>query len=288
MDRVFGELAGWKEGQKFADRIALAQSGIHKPTQAGISYSEKEGADSIVLSGGYADDEDFGDEIVYTGMGGRDPNSGKQVKDQPFDRGNKALALNVLEGLPVRVVRGYTHDSQYSPVTGYSYGGVYAVEDYWHEAGKHGFLVWRFRLEKQVQTKQPPISPNTSSAGATAPANRQEVTIQRIVRDTQKARNVKQCHSYHCQVCGIAVATPAGLYAEAAHIQPLGKPHNGPDIESNILCLCPNHHVMFDNGSFSIADDFSLVGLGGKLRTAPSHNVDVCYLAYHRTHYGMG
>ncbi len=38
---------------------------------AGISGSESEGADSIVLSGGYEDDEDLGDEIVYAGHGGR-------------------------------------------------------------------------------------------------------------------------------------------------------------------------------------------------------------------------
>ena len=287
MDRIFGELVDWKEGRNFADRAALAQTGIHKPTQAGISYSEKEGADSIVLSGGYADDEDYGEVIVYTVMGGRDPNSGKQVKDQALDRGNKALAINVLEGLPVRVVRGHTLDSQYSPTAGYAYCGLYTVEDYWHEAGQHGFLVWRYRLVKLVQTIPTPTTAIQIPTGETTPASRQEVAVLRIVRDTQKAMNVKRHHAYECQICGTALVTPAGLYAEAAHIRPLGSPHNGPDIEENILCLCPNHHVMFDNGSFSIADDFSLIGLKGKLRTAHSHNVGICYLTYHRGHYGI-
>ena len=40
---------------------------------------------------------------------------------------------------PVRVIRGSGHDSQYSPRSGYSYDGLYAVEDYWHEVGKSGF-----------------------------------------------------------------------------------------------------------------------------------------------------
>jgi integrase len=40
---------------------------------AGISGGEREGADSIVVSGGYEDDEDYGDVIVYTGAGGNDP-----------------------------------------------------------------------------------------------------------------------------------------------------------------------------------------------------------------------
>lgn len=38
-------------------------------------------------------------------------------------------------------------------------------------------------------------------------------------------------------------------YAEAAHIRALGSPHNGPDVIENVLCLCPNHHVLFDNGA---------------------------------------
>jgi hypothetical protein len=54
-------------GTTFTDRAAVAKAGVHRPTVAGISGGEKEGADSIVISGGYEDDEDFGDEIIYTG-----------------------------------------------------------------------------------------------------------------------------------------------------------------------------------------------------------------------------
>ena len=43
---------------------------------AGISGAERDGADSIVVSGGYEDDEDYGNVIVYTGAGGNDPSSG--------------------------------------------------------------------------------------------------------------------------------------------------------------------------------------------------------------------
>lgn len=93
MARHFGEIRGLPEGAEFPDRQALAAAGIHPPTQAGISYSEKTGADSIVLSGGYADDEDYGDEIIYTGMGGQRPGSRRQVENQTFTRGNRALAV---------------------------------------------------------------------------------------------------------------------------------------------------------------------------------------------------
>ena len=63
------------------------------------------------MSGGYEDDEDNGDEFVYTGSGGRDLKGNKrhlhsvvqcvyinrsnvQSKDQALDRTNLALALN--------------------------------------------------------------------------------------------------------------------------------------------------------------------------------------------------
>lgn len=44
--RIFGEVAGVAIGSLFPDRASLAKSGIHKPTQAGISGSGNEGADS--------------------------------------------------------------------------------------------------------------------------------------------------------------------------------------------------------------------------------------------------
>lgn len=76
--RVFGHIPGYPEGSRFGSRAELSGAGVHRPTMAGIAGSEREGADSIVLSGGYEDDEDLGEEIVYTGHGGRDWGSGRQ------------------------------------------------------------------------------------------------------------------------------------------------------------------------------------------------------------------
>jgi SAD/SRA domain len=52
------------------------------------------------------DDEDQGDEVIYTGRGGRDQKTGRQVEDQEFEGQNAALVVSRREGLPVRVVRG--------------------------------------------------------------------------------------------------------------------------------------------------------------------------------------
>jgi len=36
--------------------------------------------------------------------------------------------------------------------------------------------------------------------------------------------------------------------AEVVGMEPLGTPHNGPDVYENIVCVCPNHHVLLDYG----------------------------------------
>ena len=72
-------------------------------------------------------------------------------------------------------------------------------------------------------------------------------------------------------MCGIRLESLASPYAEAAHIRPLGAPHNGPDTSDNILCLCPNHHVLFDHGSVEIGEDLSLIGVEERLYVHPQH-----------------
>ncbi|MDP6968374.1 MAG: HNH endonuclease [Gammaproteobacteria bacterium] len=68
----------------------------------------------------------------------------------------------------------------------------------------------------------------------------------------------------------------------------MGRPHNGDDSTNNLLCLCPNHHVLFDKGMFSIADDLTLLGSEtGKLTIKPSHNISLICLKYHRDSHGF-
>ena len=116
--RIFGDISGYPEGSFFESRLELSRVGVHRSTRAGISGSGKAGADSIVLSGGYEDDQDYGDVIIYTGHGGRDPETRHQVGDQLLAWGNLALAFSCTHGLPVRVVRGASHRLPHSPPMG--------------------------------------------------------------------------------------------------------------------------------------------------------------------------
>jgi putative restriction endonuclease len=283
--RHFGEVPGCPEGTPFASRRALSQAGVHRPTQAGISGSELEGADSIVLSGGYEDDEDNGVEIIYTGQGGNDPNTGRQVADQTLTRGNKALALSRVRGMPVRVIRGSGHLSSNSPSQGYRYDGLYLVEDCWNEVGRSGYRIWRFRMSKMVGVFNPS---GTLPPRDDGPARRSTSTVSRIIRDTQQARLIKELYNYECQICGVRLVGLSGPYAESAHIRPLGRPHNGPDTPDNILCLCPNHHVLLDHGGIFIEDDLSIFGESRALNIHPTHTISSEHLRYHREHYQVG
>ena len=104
----------------------------------------------------------------------------------------------------------------------------------------------------------------------------------RVIRDTKVTAEVKKIYRNKCQICGESIKTKDGWYSEGAHIQGLGTPHSGPDIIENILCLCPNHHVMFDKGGVTINSDFSLNGMDGKLTVSSEHNIGQKYIEYHR------
>ncbi|MDD5473125.1 MAG: HNH endonuclease signature motif containing protein [Candidatus Methanoperedens sp.] len=62
-------------------------------------------------------------------------------------------------------------------------------------------------------------------------------------RNQKLAELIKQWREYKCQVCGKKIPKIDGsFYIETHHIIPLSK--GGKDNSSNLVTLCPNHHVM--------------------------------------------
>jgi len=150
-DGRFGPVEGVKVLDKFENRQECCRKGVHRQVQAGISGSSKDGAYSICVSGGYEDDEDFGDKIIYTGTGGQRESwgHGSQVKDQDFEHpDNAALFRSQETGMVVRVVRGRSK-SPYSPEKGLRYDGLYIVTNAYREKGKSGFLICRYELQRK-------------------------------------------------------------------------------------------------------------------------------------------
>jgi putative restriction endonuclease len=56
-----------------ARRRPAYDAGVHRQLQAGICRTKADGSESIVVSSGYKDDEDYDSVIIYTGHGGQDP-----------------------------------------------------------------------------------------------------------------------------------------------------------------------------------------------------------------------
>ncbi|MFE6615207.1 YDG/SRA domain-containing protein [Amycolatopsis sp. NPDC057786] len=288
----FGEIPGIPEGTTFVNRRDAFDRGVHKQLQAGISGTGDTGAKSIVVSGGYSDDKDFGDEIIYTGHGGRGP-SGKQIEDQSFEAsGNAALVRSSVTGEPVRVIRGADKKSSYAPDSGLRYDGLYRVAEVWRQPGADGFVVCQFRMIKLPVGTVVAVEPPTQAllpipAGNDAPV-RLAAKVQRLIRSTQVVNYVKQVHDDVCQTCGVRLRIGDKAYSEGAHIRGLGRPHNGPDVYSNVLCLCPNCHVLFDYGAMVISEDMKVVVHGevvSELRQHVDHRIDKDHLDYHREHY---
>ena len=107
----------------------------------------------------------------------------------------------------------------------------------------------------------------------------------RVVRDTARGRRIETLYDHRCQMCGTRLEGLAGPYAEAAHVRPLGAPHDGPDTPDNILCLCPNNPVLFDHGGVAVDEDLSLLGAGERLKAHLEHEVNKEHLRYRREHY---
>lgn len=147
---IFGNPNNVKEGTIFFSRIDLIDAGLHRQRMKGIDGNATDGAAAIVLSGGYEDDYDLGNEILYTGEGGNDSTSGKQVAHQSWNSsGNAGLFKSYKNNYPIRVIRGYNHNSKDSPTEGYKYCGLYRIiEKPTMQIGKSGFKICRFKLRK--------------------------------------------------------------------------------------------------------------------------------------------
>lgn len=284
----YGEVPKRSVGDTYANRTELRLSGLHRPRQAGICGTRRFGAESIVASGGYVDDEDVGDVIIYTGHGGQDDRK-RQVKDQTFeDSGNAALLKSMFTGKPVRVIRGRHKGSSFAPKSGFRYDGLYSVVEAWRATGKQEYLICRYKMIKvgaeSVEIIDEPVD-MALPTGTEKPGCARTV-VERVVRSVSVAAAVKQLYADTCQACSTRLDLPGGRrYSEGAHIRPLGGNHKGHDTPSNVLCLCPNCHVLFDNGAMIIDTDLKVVVNGvvmTGLTISADHDIDEEFFQYHR------
>lgn len=97
--------------------------------------------------------------------------------------------------------------------------------------------------------------------------------INSIVRDTAIVKEIKKTYDNTCQICGVKLEIRNGVfYSEVHHIKPLGKPHNGADKKENMICVCPNHHVLLD---------FKAIKINFKALKKVEHIIKEEYILYH-------
>lgn len=279
----YGEVPGYPPGSVFKNRREAFDSGIHRQLQAGIA-GRASGTQSICMSDGYSDDDLQGDLITYTGFGGRDPNTGRHVADQKLIQGNLGLVENYALGRPVRVLVKESVLTGRSGDSDYVYLGLFSVIG-WAWGKRDGFKILVYQLRAVAGESLVPGEVAASLArGEDIPTARREATVNRIVRNYALAASIKRLYDHTCQVCRTRLETAAGPYSEAAHIRPLGIPHNGPDTLDNLLCLCPNCHVLFDGHALTVSRQGTVLRLGvpeGELLIKDEHEISLMHLAYH-------
>lgn len=148
---IVGPIPGVEIGDMFFYRMELCVVGLHGQPQAGIDYltahrssNGEPIATSIIVSGGYEDDEDTGDVLVYTGHGGQDKLH-RQCQHQKLESGNLAMERSMHYGIEVRVIRGFKYENNISSKV-YVYDGLYKIIACWFAVGKSGFGVLKFKL----------------------------------------------------------------------------------------------------------------------------------------------
>ncbi|MFJ6723329.1 YDG/SRA domain-containing protein [Streptomyces sp. NPDC091281] len=326
-ERKIGHIDGVVPGEVYPRRADVMNAQLHYTNQKGISlFKDEDGvyvADAIVLNGGYVDDHDEWTKVRYTGASpgvDKDPQDETLlVRSQSWEyEDNAALKLSYERGHAVRIIRGYKGDKRYSPAKGYRYDGLYRVTAIRTAVSKSPapadapIEICQFDLERLPEPEQEQTDVEREIAAVlereapdahvsldhdlelgpepTSPGTR-VTRVQRIVRDRATVQRVKALYDHECQMCGARLLGPGRKpYSEGAHLKPLGAPHLGPDVERNILCLCPNCHVRLDIGSVVIADDWSLIArtalfgdpLRATLKLHRQHRVHNDYVRYHR------
>jgi len=189
------------------------------------------------------------DVLYYDGEG--------QNKDQELTTANKALIESNETG---RTIYGFIQEDEKGP---WKYIGILEVLDYSY-IKKDGYMKYEFKLKStglDIPEYQMPESKEILDLVKDVPKLEDHAVYDSVKRKRRNAafrRYIKQIYDNTCAVCGKQRFTKTGNpEVEAAHIYPKSK--EGSDDLRNGIALCRLHHWAFDNGYFTIDDNYWVV-----------------------------
>jgi 5-methylcytosine-specific restriction protein A len=99
--------------------------------------------------------------------------------------------------------------------------------------------------------------------------------VEYVLRNRRLVEELKKLYDNTCQICGIKLQlSESTFYSEVHHIVPLGRPHNGADRLENMVCVCPNDHVLLDLRAIPLKDLKVL-----------KHEISPQYVSFHNSLY---
>ena len=243
---------------------------------------------------GYEDEFQDDGTVIYTGEG----REGRMT----YDRGNKAIGDH-------KENERELHLFEYVTQGIVEYKGQYECTNWFREelpdTNDEMRSAIRFELEpvepavdvglnSSVDSRSQTDSPDDSTTekelempDGNATTERRETTRDDIVRNATLVRKIKRMYNDRCQICGERrLSSPDDGYSEVHHLMALGD--GGPDKPENIVVVCPNHHVDFENGMLSInPETLEVTHLydsdidGRELIVEDGHQIGPEYIAYH-------
>lgn len=112
--------------------------------------------------------------------------------------------------------------------------------------------------EEQYDTSNTALETYYSTAKTNQRLN--QVTFQRLIRDTKMSQKIKKLYNGICQLCKCNLKSVNNTYiTEAHHIRPYNKTHRGDDTFLNLIVLCPNCHSRFDDFYFAVHPETNIV-----------------------------
>ena len=142
-------------GQWFPNQMLACIHGAHGSPDAGICGDVKNGAYSVVVSGGYQN-ADEGEKLKYWGTEG--------TEKEPSVR-TKYMMESCKSKRPIRVIRseGLPATNIYRPTKGLRYDGLYLIDDYElreEKTSHYRFNMTRMDGQGPIRYQGPGVSPN--------------------------------------------------------------------------------------------------------------------------------